>query len=60
MPVITESEMPAHSFSYRKIIGLREIIRSGFVEVILKDIRAYGHTNQYLVKFIELAREAFG
>lgn len=28
MPVITESEMPAQSFSYRKIIGLREIIRS--------------------------------
>ncbi len=31
-----------------------------FVEVILKDIRTCGHTNQYLVKFIELAREAFG
>lgn len=31
-----------------------------FVEIILKDIRTCGHTNQYLVKFIELAREAFG
>ena len=30
-----------------------------FVEIILKDIRTCGHTNKYLVKFIDLAREAF-
>lgn len=30
-----------------------------FVEIILKDIRTCGHTNKHLVKFIELAREAF-
>lgn len=30
-----------------------------FMEIILKDIRTCGHTNKHLVKFIELAREAF-
>lgn len=30
-----------------------------YMEVILKDIRTCGHTNRHLVKFIELAREAF-
>lgn len=31
-----------------------------FVEIILKDIRTCGHTNQHLVKFIEMTREIFG
>jgi hypothetical protein len=30
-----------------------------FVEIILKDIRTCGNSNQYLVKFIELADKAF-
>lgn len=33
--------------------------RDCFVEIILKDIRTCGGTNQYLVKFIELVREIF-
>lgn len=40
--------------------NVAEKTRDCFVEIILKDIRTCKSTNTYLVKFIELAREAFG
>ena len=48
-----ESEMR----KYLKEVAIKT--KDCYMEVILKDIRTCGHTNRHLVKFIELAREAF-